>query len=89
MEEQIIMEIKLQSYMNHPNVLKMYGYFHDTKNIYLILEFSSQCLFKDFRAKVQIFLFRVNLMKSKLLIMANKSFLLSSICTINILCIEI
>lgn len=31
------MEIKLQSYMSHPNVLKMYGYFHDSKNIYLIL----------------------------------------------------
>lgn len=31
------MEIKLQSYMNHPNILKMYGYFHDAKNIYLIL----------------------------------------------------
>jgi len=23
--------------MNHPNVLKMFGYFHDAKNIYLIL----------------------------------------------------
>lgn len=53
MEDQIVMEIKLQMYMNHPNVLKMYGHFHDSKNIYLILEYCSQCLFKDFRHKVQ------------------------------------
>ncbi len=54
MEEQIIMEIKLQSYMNHPNILKMYGYFCDQKNIYLILEYSSQCLFREFRGKVKL-----------------------------------
>ena len=46
------MEIKIQMYMNHPNVLKLYGFFHDSKNIYLILEYCSQCLFKDFRHKV-------------------------------------
>ena len=51
MEDQIVMEIKLQTYMNHPNVLKLYGHFHDAKNIYLILEYCSQCLFKDFRHK--------------------------------------
>ncbi len=45
--------------MNHPNVLKMFGYFHDAKNIYLILQYSSQCLFKDFRAKVYIFKIQV------------------------------
>ena len=29
MEDQLIMEIKLQTYMNHPNILKMYAFFHD------------------------------------------------------------
>lgn len=38
--------------MNHPNILKMFGYFHDSKNIYLVLQYCSQCLFRDFRAKV-------------------------------------
>jgi len=42
MTEQVFWEIKLQSYMRHPNVL----------NIYLILEYCSQCLFRDFRNKV-------------------------------------
>ncbi len=46
MEEQILSEIKLQLYMNHPNILKLYGFFDDQKNIYLILEYCSQCLFK-------------------------------------------
>lgn len=52
MEEQILSEIKLQLYMNHPNILKLYGFFDDQKNIYLILEYCSQCLFKEFRLKV-------------------------------------
>ncbi len=37
MEDQIVQEIKLQMFMNHPNVLKLYGFFNDSKNIYLIL----------------------------------------------------
>lgn len=48
------MEIKLQTYMDHPNLLKIFGYFHDAKNIYLILEYCSQCLFKEFRTKVRL-----------------------------------
>ena len=54
MEDQIMSEIKLQLYMNHPNILKLYGFFHDSKNIYLILEYCSQCLFREFRVKVII-----------------------------------
>ena len=51
MEDQVISEIKIQSYMNHPNVLKLYGYFDDEKNIYLILEYCSSCLYREFRKK--------------------------------------
>lgn len=54
MVEQVFWEIKLQIYMNHPNILKLYGVFDDSKNIYLILEYCSQCLFRDFRAKVKL-----------------------------------
>lgn len=32
----------MQSYIDHPNILKLYGVFNDEKNIYLILEFMEQ-----------------------------------------------
>lgn len=51
MVDQVFWEIKLQMFMNHPNILKLYGVFDDSKNIYLVLEYCSQCLFRDFRAK--------------------------------------
>lgn len=54
MVDQVFWEIKLQTYMNHPNILKLFGFFHDSKNIYLILEYCSQCLFKDFRSKIRL-----------------------------------
>lgn len=37
MQDQLLMEIKMQFYMNHPNILKLYGVFNDKQNIYLIL----------------------------------------------------
>jgi serine/threonine protein kinase len=46
MEDQVFWEIKLQTYMDHPNILKLYHFFDDAKYIYLILEYCSQCLFK-------------------------------------------
>jgi aurora kinase len=36
--EQFIRELKIQMFLNHPNIIKMYGYFDDDKNIYIILE---------------------------------------------------
>ena len=39
MMEQFIMEIKLQLFLNHPNILKLYGVFDDEEHIYLILEY--------------------------------------------------
>ena len=52
--DQVFMEIKLQTYMSHPNILKLYTFFHDSKNIYLVLEYCSGCLFKDFRNKIRL-----------------------------------
>lgn len=44
---QLIFEIKIQSFINHPNTLRMFGYFHDEKYIYMLLELaSSGCLFR-------------------------------------------
>jgi serine/threonine protein kinase len=45
-EAQIRREIEIHSRLDHPNVLKMYGYFWDDINIYFILEFAcGQSLF--------------------------------------------
>lgn len=40
MEGAIADEIAINSLMDHPNILKMYGYFHDETHVYLILEFA-------------------------------------------------
>lgn len=37
-EEHIIREIKLQTYLNHSHLTALYGYFHDEDHLYLILE---------------------------------------------------
>ncbi len=42
MERQIEQEIMIQLRSDHPNILQLYGYFEDTINIYLVLEFSEQ-----------------------------------------------
>jgi aurora kinase, other len=39
-EHQLRREIEIQSHLRHRNILRMYGYFYDSKRIYLILEFS-------------------------------------------------
>ena len=36
--EQLIREIKIQSFLSHVNLLKMYAFFHDALNVYLIIE---------------------------------------------------
>lgn len=72
MEVQLIEEIKLQMYCNHPNILKMYGCFNDSKNIYLLLELGVACLFQELRLEVIYYLFRNTLKKRKQLIMVNK-----------------
>ena len=41
-ERQIRREIEIQSHLKHKNILEMYGYFWDEKNIVLILEFATK-----------------------------------------------
>lgn len=36
--EQFIRQIKIQSYLNHPNILKLYGLMHNETHIYIVLE---------------------------------------------------
>lgn len=39
-EHQVRREIEIQTHLRHPNILRMYGYFHDDHRVYLILEFA-------------------------------------------------
>ncbi|KAF9068559.1 kinase-like protein [Rhodocollybia butyracea] len=41
-EKQVRREIEIQQNLRHPNVLRMYGYFHDEKRIFLMLEFAGK-----------------------------------------------
>lgn len=38
-ERQVRREVEIQSNMRHPNIVRLYGHFHDSKRIFLILEF--------------------------------------------------
>ncbi|KHJ43101.1 kinase domain protein [Trichuris suis] len=39
-EKQLVREIDIQTHVSHPNVLRLYGWFHDEKYVYLILEYA-------------------------------------------------
>lgn len=42
MEEQFLMEIKMQLFFNHPNILRLNGVFDDPQHIYLLLEYMEE-----------------------------------------------
>lgn len=39
MLDQFIQELKIQTFIDHPNIVKLYGYFCTKENFYLILEY--------------------------------------------------
>ena len=39
---QLQREIEIQSHLKHPNILRLFGYFHDEHRIFLILEYASK-----------------------------------------------
>jgi len=41
-EKQVRREIEIQQNLRHPNILRLYGYFHDEKRIFLMLEFAGK-----------------------------------------------
>lgn len=54
MESQIALEIKLQLFFDHPNIVKLYGFFDDREHIYLILEYMEEgTLFESLRRRVE------------------------------------
>lgn len=38
---QVRREIEIHTHLDHPNILKMHGFFFDTKNIYYIMEYAT------------------------------------------------
>ncbi|CAG8733397.1 2465_t:CDS:1, partial [Funneliformis mosseae] len=40
MVEQLRREVEIQSHLRHPNILRLYGYFHDKDRVFLVLEFA-------------------------------------------------
>ncbi|KAJ9655845.1 spindle assembly checkpoint kinase [Neophaeococcomyces mojaviensis] len=41
-EKQVRREIEIQSNLRHPNILRLFGHFHDKKRIFLVLEFAGK-----------------------------------------------
>jgi len=51
-EHQLRREIEIQSNLRHPNILRLYGYFHDEERIFLILEYAPKGeLYKELQRK--------------------------------------
>lgn len=54
-QEQLIRELKIQSFLSHVNLVKLYAFFHDRLNIYLLLEFcAGGQLYDLFRVKSKL-----------------------------------
>jgi serine/threonine protein kinase len=41
-EHQLRREIEIQSHLRHPNILRLFGYFHDETRVFLILEYAGR-----------------------------------------------
>ncbi|KAF4505397.1 hypothetical protein G6O67_007353 [Ophiocordyceps sinensis] len=53
-ERQVRREIEIQSNLRHPNILQLFGHFHDTKRVFLILEFAGKGeLYKHLRREIR------------------------------------
>lgn len=49
----MVREIKIHSQLDHPNIIKLYGVFHDDENVYMILEWSPDGeLYKELKSSV-------------------------------------
>uniref|UniRef100_A0A1B6MMX4 Aurora kinase n=1 Tax=Graphocephala atropunctata TaxID=36148 RepID=A0A1B6MMX4_9HEMI len=51
-EHQLRREIEIQSHLRHPNILKLFGYFHDETRVYMILEYAPKGeLYKELQSQ--------------------------------------
>lgn len=54
-QKQVIREIKIHSYLNHRNIIKLYGVFHDDNKVYMIMEYAPEGeLYKELKGSVRI-----------------------------------
>jgi hypothetical protein len=55
-ENQIRRELEIQTHLDHENILKLYGFFWDSRRIYLILEYAPGGeLYKELKKSVSLF----------------------------------
>lgn len=53
-EKQVRREIEIQSNLRHPNILQLFGHFHDSSRVFLILEFAGKGeLYKHLRRETR------------------------------------
>lgn len=53
-EKQVRREIEIHSNLRHPNIIRFYGHFHDSKRVFLILEFAGKGeLYKHLRKETK------------------------------------
>jgi len=58
-EKQLQREIEIQSHLKNPHILRLFGWWHDEKKIYLVLEFAGKGeLYKELTAKGKLSEFR-------------------------------
>jgi len=61
MANQIKNELKIQSCLSHPNVLRLYGFFQDEEQFYLILEYAPHGeLYKKMKKQVIFYIKQSN-----------------------------
>ncbi|CAH7401999.1 aurora kinase C [Phodopus roborovskii] len=52
LEHQLRREVEIQAHLQHPNILRLYNYFHDARRVYLILEYAPKGeLYKELQRK--------------------------------------
>lgn len=52
--ELLILELKIQSFLRHPNIVELYGYFDNKKTFFILLELASHgSLYEIMKKKMQ------------------------------------
>ena len=51
MIDQFIQELKIQQYLSHPNLVRIYGYFADKEHFYMLVEYMEEGSLYSFMKK--------------------------------------